>query len=662
MLSSWGSWIAEQATAVTQLASEVVQEIIAEGQGTMQGTASNTSARSNLPQTDPFCFWDVVNDNDDADDSGESGSPRPTSIFPTSKYWSANPMQWSSLIRQGLSRDVNSFVISPEALIFESSLVCAKNRGGGDDAEDGDDNDEDDDASNIKTVLEKMIVGRGEGGGGEDGEGEVIKIFVPATATSTANLEDQQTQREPPILSGAAISTNKVLVPDFFIPSEESIRKMLQEDTLLADLRYDLVPKWVKEADFWRNFAFRVYLLSKTESVEQAIEVLKIVNEEHRSDRALAGAAVSNDTSKKCSGNDQAETEVDTKEQLDRESLFRSVLKALPATDELLIQSQSQRFHSNRSLKKKGFGVKRIAELQPQQPQQRQVQVDAVPQASCASGMHHSSDVISFSELFDLIHATGEVESWQQNFLARAKKQLANVHSSVSMLAKLIGEIDEAVAHLGDRKNSNYNNNNNNNNVDSNATATSSSSSPSAELPSIELVQSIAESCRFHKGRVAALIGEIQSAPCDRVDGNVEIDPERGRTTAQLQRANAQLGEVLVKQAVALRSLGDKIRSISTTMKHEQLQQERQGPQLQGEAECKTKTEHGKRADDKVQDDGVKVAVNNNNNNKSDNNGDDDEYDDLGDDCPDQVESLPKDANKVGAEFVAHMPWDDDDE
>lgn len=551
MFGGWGSWIAEQATAVTQIAAETMNEIIAESKETFSSNNNNNSKAESSQKTQlvPLLLWNVnkpfFSSNDNVVEGTDPASPsmfvdeNMTSFpsassktksssnnnnnneiccFPESKFWSSNPMQWKALIKDGLSRDVNTFVISPEVLIFESSTSSSSS------SENNNNNNNNHNETNIKIILEKILSSNNDKGNTE------IQIVTNDENNNNNHLGHHQ-----------------VVFPESFSSlSGDSIRAMLKEDPILADLRYDLVPKWVKENDFWRNFGFRVYLLSKTESIDQAIEILKIVNEEHRNiiinnkhedggeDQEKNPNNKNNASATKNNNNDKMQTYA---------AILDVIDSTLPvaASQQFLIQGESHRFHSNRNLKKKGFGVKRnqhhLQRLTENTDDDEQQQAQ-------------SSSLISFEELKENIQATGETESWQKHFSSRASKELENVRSVVLMLEKLISEVEAVIASL----------------VSQQQQQSSSSSSTTvvmtgAELPSIELIQSIAESCQFHKGRVAALIGELQSAPSERVEGHGDLDPDAGSISLALRSSTAKMGEVLMKQVTTMKNLSAAVRN-----------------------------------------------------------------------------------------------------
>lgn len=603
LLGSWGTWIAETASSAAKVATETVHEIIAEGKQELSSASNNnnnnnttsTASPSSKKSSLPYCYWEVVSvpSFTVVDDQ----QPNSTAVvFPsTSKFWSSNPMQWACLIKNGVARDVNTFVISPEALIFEShynsnskskttsSTSESEKTKEENNKEDDDDDDDDlfekidgeekeetpqprlcfnDEEGNIKTMIENIIVKKNF----------KIEMKEKSTTSSSSNHASLYT----------------IDIPISILPTADSIRKMLKEDSLLADLRYDLVPKWVKENDFWRNFAFRVYLLSQTESVEDAIKILEIINVEHRH------VVVTQQHPKQQEEESNQKNQNRNEKQQTAEFLQRLV--EMSKTGDVIIknfeQAHQQRFHSNRSLTKKGYG--KLGEAANVQQE------------------------IFLKELTENIQATGETESWQKLFSTRAAKELESVHSSVSMLEKLIAEVDE---YLQQKTQVDDKHNNNN----------------SISLPSLELIQSIAESCKFHKGRIGAFIGELQSAPSERVSGDKEFDPDEGVLTSSLKKANEKLGAVLIQQAIALRKLTDF--AIKNSFHHHE-----------DDSDEGQKTKKKKNRDDDT-----------GNNNKNDHEVLDDEQQKKN--FHHRISNKTIDGgNNDDSEFVAKMPWEDDEE
>lgn len=400
---------------------------------------------------------------------------------------------------------------------------------------------------------------------------EINTFIIPPTAC----FEHAETRQ---LLQLIGVATPSTIAP----LSADSKRKMIKESEALAILRYDLVPRWIEEPVFWDNFAWRAHVLAQTSSVEHAVKLLSLLNTEHREIAPVAlvppvsSTAVKEKNEKNVNDDDDDDDRDVTNNNNDA--------NAESTTTTTTLSSSSSASPDPKPEKKN------------QTPQQRRSILDQlllsspsfiankkpVPYADVLRRRGFGAaqrDEALMQDLAERIHATAEKETWINNFTSRAGKQLESVHSSVAMLSKLLSEVDDILAKAAkqqqrqeqqrQRESSQHKDpdeldlDQEEEEVEEEGNRSASSSSQNAAaMPPLELLQSVAESCKFHKGRVAALIGELEPSPEDRVAGTA-LDPaggdsnEGGKLHKELKAANQRLGDVLARQIATMRVLGE---------------------------------------------------------------------------------------------------------
>jgi hypothetical protein len=147
-----------------------------------------------------------------------------------------------------------------------------------------------------------------------------------------------------------------------------------------------------------------------------------------------------------------------------------------------------------------------VAGTTPSAPAAAEAVVVSIPTAAIAPRVLRRLRVKPSADVASAIWAAAELEmkkavdrdEWQAALTRRCRAELTPSISNAKMLKSLV--------------------------ADAAAPASAATGGAATGPPPLELIRSVAETCRYHKGRLAALIAEIQSAPSDKTAGS-ELEP-----------------------------------------------------------------------------------------------------------------------------------------